>query len=81
MTHVNSLESLLLDLLFLMALKVSAQDIFIFFIFPQKMAIYFGIWDLVHKLRIQLNISSLHKAKCMKGDLLKKTLFEKGRDL
>lgn len=31
MTHVNGLESLLLDLLFFMALKVSAQDIFIFY--------------------------------------------------
>lgn len=80
MADANNLKSLLLDLLFLMALKVTAQNIFIF-LFQQRMAIYFGIWDLVHELRIRLNISSLHKAICMKGDLLKKTLFEKGRDL
>lgn len=80
MADVNSLKSLLLELLFLMALEVTAQNIFIF-LFHQRMAIYFGIWDLVNKLRIRLNIASLHKAICMKGDLLKKTLFEKGRDL
>lgn len=80
MAAVNWLKWLLLDLLFLMALEVTAQNIFIF-LFQQRMAIYFGIWDLVHEFQIQLNISSLHKAICMKGDLLKKTLFEKGRDL
>lgn len=80
MADVNRLKSLLLNLLFLMALEVTARKIFIF-LFQQRMAIYFGIWDLVHELQIRLNISSLHKAICMKGDLLKKTLFEKGRDL
>ena len=80
MAAVNWLKRLLLDLLFLMALEVTAQNIFIF-LFQQRMAIYFGIWDLVHEFQIRLNISSLHKAICMKGDLLKKTLFEKGRDL
>lgn len=45
------------------------------------MVIYFGIWDLVNKFRIRLNIVSLYKVICMKGDFLKKILFEKGRDL
>lgn len=76
----NCFKSFLLDLLFLMVLKVTVQNIFIF-LFQQRMAVYFGIWDLVHELLIRLYISSLHKAICMKGDLLKKTLFEKGRDL
>lgn len=42
MADANNLKSLLLDLLFLMALKVTAQNIFIF-LFQQRMAIYFGI--------------------------------------
>lgn len=79
MADINSLKSLL-GLLFLMAWEITAQNIFIF-LFQQQMAIYFGIWGLAHELQIRLSISSLHKAKCMKGDLLKKTLFEKGRDL
>lgn len=42
MADVNSLKSLLLELLFLMVLEVTAQNIFIF-LFHQRMAIYFGI--------------------------------------
>lgn len=38
----NSFKSLLLDLLFLMVLKVTVQNIFIF-LFQQRMAVYFGI--------------------------------------
>lgn len=66
MAAVNWLKWLLLDLLFLMALEVTAQNIFIFS-FQQRMAIYFGIRDLLHEFQIQLNISSLHKAICIKG--------------
>lgn len=77
--YVNSLNSLLLDLFFLSGIR-TAQNLFIFS-FQQRMVIYFGIRDLVQELQIRLYISSLHKAICMKGDLLKKTLFEKGRDL
>ena len=66
MAAVNWLKWLLLDLLFLRALEVTAQNIFIF-LFQQRMAIYFGIRDLLHEFQIQLNISSLHKAICIKG--------------
>lgn len=78
--YVNSLNSLLLDLFFFFNGIRTAQNLFIFS-FQQRMVIYFGIRDLVQELQIRLYISSLHKAICMKGDLLKKTLFEKGRDL
>lgn len=61
-----------------MVLEATFQNTFIF-LFQQKMEIC--ICDLMYRFQIPLNISTLHKAKCMKRDLLKKTLFEKGRDL
>lgn len=54
---------------------------YLHFLISTKNGNRFCICDLMHSFQIRLNISNLHKAKCMKRDLLKKTLFEKGRDL
>lgn len=78
MVDTNS-SILLLFYVILNGIRSNFSKYLHFLVSTKKMEIC--ICDLMYRFQIPLNISTLHKAKCMKRDLLKKTLFEKGRDL